>query len=320
MSESTYVVESSSTADVSAADRAEFWREHIADYQTRLAHVYERTDDFRGETVRQRTASFQLVEFASEPITYARTARQISADGDEDYRFLMPVQGGARIRQGGEDVLLSRGAGGLLAFGVPFEAAQTTSTKAYILTIPASEVNGPLNRSAPLSLGVDLTTGLGRVLAQMTLGLADERDRLTAMQFDAICVRLAELLCMLAVGDDRPTASGHLAEVEMMVRRYVRGHAADLELTGATVARELGWSLRQVQLALQQAGTTPRELIKEERLRLVRVRLNDPRFVHMTISELAHASGFTSASVLSTAFRQRYGVSPRELRHEHRES
>ncbi|MCX4791607.1 helix-turn-helix domain-containing protein [Streptomyces sp. NBC_01221] len=86
-------------------------------------------------------------------------------------------------------------------------------------------------------------------------------------------------------------------------------------MTGVTVAQALGWSLRQVQLALQHAGTTPRELIREERLRLVRDRLRAPAYRHMTITELAYASGFSSSSALSTAFRQRFGVCPREMRH-----
>ncbi|HET6353503.1 AraC family transcriptional regulator [Streptomyces sp.] len=38
----------------------------------------------------------------------------------------------------------------------------------------------------------------------------------------------------------------------------------------------------------------------------------------MTITDLAYASGFSSASTLSTAFRQRFGVSPREMRYRSR--
>jgi AraC-like DNA-binding protein len=180
------------------------------------------------------------------------------------------------------------------------------------MTIPAHEARGRLGR--PLTR-LDLTTGLGHVVQGMVKDVHGERGRLTPRQFDVICDRIVELLCMLAE-DDRPGAPGHLAEVESMVRRHVRAHAADPKLNGAAVARELGWSLRQVQLALQQAGTTPRELIREERLRLVRDRLHSPRHRHMTITELAHSSGFSSASALSTAFRRRYGISPRELRHE----
>ncbi len=95
-----------------------------------------------------------------------------------------------------------------------------------------------------------------------------------------------------------------------MVRRYVREHAADPGLTGTSMAHALGWSLRQIQLALQRAGTTPRDLIREERLRLVRERLQCGDCEHLTITDLAFTSGFSSASALSTAFRQRYGVSP----------
>jgi AraC-like DNA-binding protein len=80
------------------------------------------------------------------------------------------------------------------------------------------------------------------------------------------------------------------------------------------MARALGWSLRQIQLALQHAGTTPRDLIREERLRLVRERLRCGDCERLTITDLAYASGFSSASALSTAFRQRFGVSPREMR------
>ncbi|MET4921829.1 helix-turn-helix domain-containing protein [Streptomyces sp. PSRA5] len=163
--------------------------------------------------------------------------------------------------------------------------------------------------------GLDLTSGLGRVVGDMLTGLHEERDTLTSGQFDAVTDRLVELLCMLAAGDDRPTAPGHLTDVERVVRRYIREQATDPDVTGATMAQALGWSLRQVQLALQHAGTTPRELIREERLRLVRDRLRAPTYRHMTITELAYASGFSSSSALSTAFRQRFGVSPREMRH-----
>jgi hypothetical protein len=44
----------------------------------------------------------------------------------------------------------------------------------------------------------------------------------------------------------------------------------------------------------------------------VHERLRSP--VHLVIGELAHSCGFSSNSVLSAAFRQRYGMSPREFR------
>ncbi|MBB4932767.1 AraC-like DNA-binding protein [Lipingzhangella halophila] len=68
---------------------------------------------------------------------------------------------------------------------------------------------------------------------------------------------------------------------------------------------------------MQAAGTTPRELIREERLVLARDRLTIQAYRGTPIFELAHRTGFGSASAFSTAFRQRFGVTPRELRRAH---
>lgn len=312
----SYGVDRSTTGELAARERADFWSEHITAYQGRLDYRFQHADDFHGTTIRQASGSYQLVEFWSDQITYARTPRQVRQAPDENFRFLLPVTGALVVRQDHAASVLRPGVGSLLTFGVPSAVDQEDHTHAYILTIPAQEVNGPLNRTAPFAAGLDLNRGLGRVVSDMLTGLSAERDSLRGCEFDAVCDRIVELLCMLTVGDDRPTAPGHLAEVETMVRRYVREHADDPDLSGAAMAQDLGWSLRQIQLALQHAGTTPRDLIREERLRLVRDRLRSPAYDHLSITGLARMCGFSSVSALSTAFRQRYGVRPREVRHD----
>ncbi|MFC4050659.1 AraC family transcriptional regulator [Actinomadura syzygii] len=249
-------------------------------------------------------------------------------DHDEDvYRFLLPLHGELVVVLGdGGEAPLRPGTGGLVPPAASLRAGRHPSARVLALTIPAREVDGRLPPESPFaagpSAGLDLSAGLGRVVADMVRAVGEERDSLTERQFEAACDRITELLCIVVAGQraggDRPPAPGHLAEVEAVVRRYVREHVTDPALTGARVAQALGWSLRQVQLALQRAGTTPRELIREERLRLVRDRLRSPLDRHVTITDLAHATGFSSASALSHAFRRRFGVSPRELRQQGR--
>lgn len=316
MAPASYLVESATTREYASRARVDFWSEHVTSYHCRLDYRYARTGHFDGGTIRQCTDTYQLVEFWSEEIEYVRTARQVRQDPDDDYRLLVPLNGELKVRQDGREARLAPGAGSLITVGAPFELAQPPATRAFILTIPAREVDGPLNRSSPLAAGLDLTAGLGRVVRDVITSVSEQRDTFTRCQFDGICDRIVEMLCMLVTGDDRPDAPGHLAEVEAMVRRYVREHAADPELTGAAMAHALGWSLRQVQVALQRVGTTPRELIREERLRMVRDRLQNPAYQHLSITDLAYQSGFSSVSALSNAFRNRFGASPREIRHE----
>ncbi|MEH0637028.1 AraC family transcriptional regulator [Streptomyces bottropensis] len=310
----SYSVEALTTEEVNPRERADFWAERIGSYQSRMGFRYAQSDDFCGETVRQRTDTYQLVKYRSDEIEYTRTMRQVRQDPDEDYRLLLPTSGEIVLRQHGGEARLTPGTAALVTFAAPFQCLQSDAIDAFILTIPAREVDGRLNTRSPVASGLDLGSGLGRIVGSMLTGLHEEREHLTDPEFNAVTDRIVELVCMLTAGDDRPDAPGQLGEVETLVRRYVRDHAADPNLNGTAVARALGWSLRQIQLALQKAGTTPRELIREERLRLVRDRLLCTECEHMTITDLAYAAGFSSASALSTAFRRRYDVSPREMR------
>ncbi|WP_328600799.1 AraC family transcriptional regulator [Actinomadura physcomitrii] len=277
--------------------------------------------------------AYQLVLRWSEQIDCVRTAGQARRERADGYRFVLPLDGELTLAQDGREARLRPGTGGLVTLAEPFRISLASGTgptaaarardtgrrgapaRALVMTIPAREMDRRLRRPSPVATGLDLSSGLGRVVADMVRAVGEERRALSAAQFDAACDRITELLCVIVAGRQRPAAPGHLAEVEAVVRRYVREHATEPGLTGAAVAQDLGWSLRQVQLALQHAGTTPRELIREERLRLVRDRLRNPQDRDVTITDIAHATGFSSASALSTAFRRRFGVSPRELRH-----
>ncbi len=316
----TYSVVTHSTAHVEPRERADFWSQQVDSRHTRLDFRYARRDGFRGELTSQRSDDYELIGWRSDRIEYVRTPGLVRQDPAPDYRFLFPVEGELTLRQDGQEARLAPGFGRLMTLDTPFELLHDSMLRGVILSIPARGIDGPLNRKAPLDAALDLTTGLGRVLHGMLLSLHAERNRLDAAQFNAVTDRVVELLCMVAAGDDRPDAPDHLAQVEAAIRRYARDHATEPDLTGASMARALGWSLRQVQLALQRSGTTPRELIREERLRVVRDRLQRPEYTHMTISELACALGFSSASALSTAFRRRFGTSPRELRRRYQQA
>lgn len=306
-------MESSAIGDVAPRERAEFWSDHVSSVHCRMDLSFPEDGPFQGGTIQQRTDTYQLAMCWSDQLGYVRTPNQARQDPDEDYRFVLMLSGSAVHHQDGEAAQMMPGSAGLIPVSGPYETLYDRY-KGLCMTIPAREVDGLLNRKSPLTAGLDLTSGLGRVVGGMMTRLHEERDTLTCGEFDAVSDRIVELLCMLVIGDDRPDAPGHLAEVEATVRRYVRDHASNPNLNGEAMARALGWSLRQVQVALQRVGTTPRELIRDERLRLVRGRLENPAYRHMTITDLAYASGFTSSSALSTAFRRRFGVSPRELR------
>ncbi|MFQ6398705.1 helix-turn-helix domain-containing protein [Nocardia sp. KC 131] len=308
-------IEDATTSIVAAHERADYWSELINSYHRRLGYTFPRGNDFEGRTTLRRTDDYQLIGWESDPVTYHRSAGNVRGDSDDDFRLLLPTAGQVDLWQDGRHARLPSGVACLVTLDQPFAFSLGDGSKGLLMTIPRREVDHRLGRTPELpATPADLTSGLGRVVADLAAGLFAEGGNLTRYQFDTVSSRLVELLCMHILGD-QPAGPGHLADLEAAVRHYVRTHAADPDLTGATIARDLGWSLRQIQLTLQHARTTPRELIKDERLQLAYSRLRNPAYRHSSIADLAMGLGFSSASAFSSAFRHRFDATPRDIRH-----
>lgn len=310
----SYMIRSASTDSVGQSERMDYWRSLSVKLHGPMRLYYPDSSALQGRLVRQETARYSLDYFGSHRAEASVTQSHIRQSHSERYRLFLVARGSLLARQGDDEMPLAPGSGCPVAPVAPFDL-RLEPAELVVASIPRGEVDaclGDLN----CGINVNLNVGLGRVINRMIFTLLQERDHLTASGFDSVFDKIVELLCLLSLGDDRPTGHGHLDEVEAMVREYVQLHAHDPNLTGAGVARALGWSLRQVQVALQGAGTTPKELIREERLRIACKRLRSPAHRYQTIGEIARASGFGSVSTFNLWFRERIGVSPRNYRRE----
>jgi AraC-like DNA-binding protein len=308
MSTEQYTNSRTTTLDLDPRERADFWAEHVRENQCLFDYRYPGGSDFHGATQVQRARGFQLVEFWSDGIDYVRSSNEIRRDPLDDFKLVIPHRGELSIREDDRSVTLGPGMGGLISVRSPFELLHGGGVHAMVMTIPAARARG----FATTATTLDVSKGLGVVLDSMVRTLANERGNFTASDFETACEQVVELASALT-GRDRPTDTG-LAAVEASVRRYVRLNSDLPGINGAAIARDLGWSLRQVQLALQRSGTTPRELIREARLRQARRRLLDSGLRNLSISDVAFASGFSSLSNFGSVFHERFGLSPRELR------
>ena len=308
-----YTHRRTSTLDLDPRERAEFWTEHVRENHCLFDYRFPGGKDFHGATQVQRARGFQLVEFWSDGVDYVRSIEQIRRDPNDDYRLVVPYRGELTIRIDDGSITLGPGTAGLISTRTPFELLHGRAVQALVLTIPAATADRT-HGFEPAAKTLDLRTGLGVVLGSMIRTLADERGHFAAHDFEIACEHIVELSSALTSRTQESGAATGLAAVESSVRRHVRLNSDVPSLNGGAIARELGWSLRQVQLALQRSGTTPRELIREERLRQARRRLVDPALRNLSIAEVAFASGFSSLSNFGAAFGERFGATPREVR------
>ncbi|MFD3456624.1 AraC family transcriptional regulator [Streptomyces sp. NPDC058691] len=246
--------------------------------------------------------------------TFIRDARHIAADPRGTYELLVPLAGTAWVEQGASSGELQPGHMALCDMDRPVTFAHDDDFRSIALIVPGREVahrNPAAAREPRLLSGV---SGLGRVIRTMVATLQEEREQFSEAAFDVACERLLDLVCVAAEGATDSAPTGQRATVEAEIRRYIRRHAGDADLDAAGIARALGWSTRYIQQVLRAAGTTPRDLVRHERLHLARARLAGASWAGHSIAQIAHSCGFGSHASFSTAFRKEFGMSPRDAR------
>lgn len=313
MPDTAFHIDRASTYGMSAQESLEEWRRLTNTYQCEMHCEYPAEQGLTGTLTRTRTRTSQLLTWQSPQVRYIRKPRHIRRDGVDSYLLLLPAAGTALVDRGTGDMALCPGHAGVLSAAQPFDVTHSPGAELQVLTIDRRMIEHRMSRRFDIAAPLDLSTGLGLVVQDLMQSILRALDLLSANQFDAAVGRLIELLCVL-IGENVTDAGDHFGEIEAAIRRYVRDHAHETELNAAAIAGALGWSVRQIQLSMQRAGTTPRDLIREERLSLAHELLVSPAHRTTSIATMAYRCGFLSASSFSTAFRQRFGITPRELR------
>lgn len=244
----------------------------------------------------------------------SRETRHIRSDPRGTYELLVPVAGAAWVEQGPSSGEIRPGFMALSDIDRPVAFAHEDDLVSIALIVPGQEVDRRSPAAARKPQVFSGVSGLGRVIRQMVITLQEEREQFSEATFDIACEQLLDLVCLAAGGATDSALAEQRASVEAEIRRYVRRHACDRDLNVAGIARALGWSTRYIQEVLKAANTTSRDLIRWERLHLARTRLASASWAGHSIAQITYSCGFGSHASFSTAFRQEFGMTPRDAR------
>jgi AraC-like DNA-binding protein len=128
-------------------------------------------------------------------------------------------------------------------------------------------------------------------------------------EFLAIClVEGGAATDVLGANTGAPTA--HLQRLCQTIETLL----PDPDLSLRRVADEEGVSPRYVQKLFASADETFSHYLRSRRLERCRTDLASPQHARLSISEICFRWGFNGSAHFSRAFRDQYGVSPREFR------
>ena len=214
---------------------------------------------------------------------------------------------------------------GDIAYGpTGMNAALRLATAFRLIFISAPRVALGHRLVAPLSLRVGRlsgSSGLGHVFSGLLRATADALDQLTSEQLRPVELALTEFLVANLAAEGSPAAQGgaeaaraaHLHRVCQTIETLL----SDPDLTLERVAVADGVAPRSLQKLFAAAGQSFSTYLRTRRLERCRLDLTSPMFASLSISEICFRWGFNGSAHFSRAFKDQYGVSPRDYRRAH---
>lgn len=253
-----------------------------------------------------------LIACSSSPLAGSRERREIARTEGDYFGLLHVLSGRERVRQGDTSVVL--GPGDLLVWDGtrPLDFAVDTALHKVTLLIPRKHLAGAgAGRDLTGAFRLDGHSGLGALLANQLAALARLAPGIPVTDAPLAADLVVDLLGRLLAPAAAP---GHTGDLLARILAHVENRLDDSELTPSRVAAAFGITPRYLHMVFAASGATLAVHIRARRLARMRRDLADPRFAHLSVTEIALRWGFNDSAHASRAFRAAYGVSPSAFR------
>ncbi|MCY1236864.1 Transcriptional activator NphR [compost metagenome] len=160
-------------------------------------------------------------------------------------------------------------------------------------------------------------SGPGRFLYSFVQSLVLGRNDGDLMIANHLQDNLMELLgiALFSLG---PASPIHESDAKMAalsrVKAYVLANLSNPSLSPTGISKAQGLSLRNLYYLFESDGSTVWRFIQDTRLDQCRRDIEDARMSGRSISDIALSRGFKDSAHFSRAFRDRFGLTPRECR------
>ncbi|ANB72100.1 AraC family transcriptional regulator [Paraburkholderia phytofirmans OLGA172] len=305
-----------STLGVAPADKTDAW-ESVLSNSYRDWHVPCRLPaTFYANVKRHDFGGAELVETVCDPCSGQRLRAQMRRDDELFVGIQLTTEGRERFKIG--DTGAEAVSGDLLVWrtdlAVQFEVLERLHKMTLMVPWSLLRERMPERKSPPVGGKIESRTGVGCLLAVHLLALSNQITTLDSRLKGSVSRSTLEFIG-IALSDLQPSASFDAsASMLSRVHDYVLDHLQDEDLTPARIAEANRISLRYLHMLFHHSGATVSGWIQDKRLSKCRDALTDSAYSRQRIADIAYRWGFSSTSHFSRAFKEKFGMSPGDVR------
>ena len=300
-----------------AADKAAQWRATISSTYYPQDVTIDETAAFDGQISVWSLGAITVSRIKSTALTYRRRPEQIVAQLDSHHLVTVPLQSDLHFRHRG-GTLRCRPGGFLTERGdQPYELHQPAANELLVVKLPDTALQTALPRGkvfANRSIGAE--TGVAGLFVDLVRALPARIETIEQSSRATVSRHLLELLA-LALGDGEQALESGETSVRRAhlhrIKRVIREHLFDPDLSPPLIARQCGISLRYLHKLFSDPGSSVGQWVRDQRLMAADEALRDPH-CRDTIATIAYRCGFSDQAQFSRHYRRRFGCTPRDAR------
>jgi AraC-like DNA-binding protein len=304
---------------VPAAERASAVREAVGSQVVRVdIDLPADPREVKVELTLSDAGPVQVLTVGSMATTVTRSPR-LARDDSEPHLFLtLQGSGESGMAQHGRHTRLCTGDFAVYTTTNPYTLMFDHGLDAHFFRFPLADLALP---AAALQEVCARRLGTGDPVAELTAGylrrIAESPELRTRAVADTLAqptIDLVRAALLSSMADPAMSKESMQSTLEPRLFEYLRTHLGDHDLTAAKVAAAHHISVRHLYAVLARSGVGLGDWLRIQRLEKCRHELAQPQARHRTIASIAHQWGFVNAAHFSRAFRETYGMTPREWR------
>ncbi|NKB36940.1 MAG: helix-turn-helix domain-containing protein [Gammaproteobacteria bacterium] len=261
-----------------------------------------------------------MLDINIDPVIIKRHPNHIAADANYDYFLTTLLEGRAIIQQAEKTTVMNPGDLALMTGGLPYTIEYELPSRRLIARIPYEVFQQRLSDCDEKAIMGHLPNeDLGRVVNDLLKSVAFEAESLNITEQYTLTQSLLELTAALTRAiirpDDLKSEPRH-TDLLNRIFTYIEENYMDSDLTPDKIAQGNGISTRYLHSLFRDSGTTVLKWVWEQRLKAARNDLLDPAQTQTRVSEIAFRRGFNDSAHFSRSFKNRFGISPTQLRNQ----
>jgi len=300
------------TGKVEAKERLDYWSSDVLRRMS-IARM-DAGPGFFARLLRTQGRRGEFWDHTSDAIRVERGARRCASDGGDEIYVGMLLDGPSRVSQNGNDHALVAGNLYVVDFARPVRA-EWSSHREIAIVIPRERVAALAGRRAMTLGGQRLDRpGLAELLASHLALTARRMRGLSSVGREAAIDAATDLACALlrSVADEAvDLPSGDVLTAALMV---IDQRHTDARLSPARVAAAVGCSRSELYRAFAGQAESVGAAIWTARLERSRRMLALQPALDLSVAQIAAHCGFLDPSSFNRMFRNRYGMTPRDMR------